>query len=46
MGDRYSIADMTFAILIGFAKNVGQDFFDLANIKRFHADVTSRDAFK
>lgn len=46
MGDRYSIADMTFAILIGFARNVGQDFFDLKNIARFHADVTSRDAFK
>ncbi len=46
MGDRYCIADMTFAILIGFAKNVGQDFFDLPNIKRFHTDVTSRDAYK
>ena len=46
MGDRYCIADMTFAILIGFAKNVGQDFLDMPSIKRFHDEVTSRDAFK
>ncbi len=46
MGDRYSIADMTLAILLGFAKNVGQDFFDLPNLARFHGEVTARDAFK
>ncbi len=46
MGNRYSIADMTLAILLGFSKNVGQDFFDLTNIKRFHEEVTSRPAFQ
>ncbi len=45
-GDRYSIADMTFAITLGFAKNVGQDYFDLENLARFHAAVTSRAAFQ
>ena len=46
MGTRYSVADMTLAILMGFAKNVGQDFFDLENLSRFHAEVTARDAFQ
>lgn len=45
-GDRYSIADMNFAIALGFAKNVGQDCFDMENLARFHAAVTSRPAFK
>jgi glutathione S-transferase len=45
LGDRYCVADMTLAILLGFAKNVGQDFFDLENISRFHADAMSRPAF-
>lgn len=46
MGDRYSVADMTLAITLGFAKNVGQDYFDLANLARFHGEVTSRPAFQ
>ena len=45
-GDRYSIADMTLAITLGFAKNVGQDYFDLKNLARFHGEVTSRPAFQ
>ncbi len=45
-GDRYSIADMNFAITLGFAKNVGQDYFDLENLARFHQDVASRAAFQ
>ena len=46
MGSRYCVADMTLAILLGFARNVGQDFFDLKNLSRFHKDATSRAAFK
>lgn len=46
VGNRYSIADMTLAILLGFAKNVGQDFFDLENLARFHSEVTARAAFQ
>jgi glutathione S-transferase len=45
-GDRYSIADMNFAIALGFANNVGQDYLDLTHLARFHADVTSRPAFQ
>ena len=46
LGDRYAIPDMTLAIVMGFAKNVGQDFFDLPNLSRFYADVTARAAFQ
>ena len=46
LGARYSVADMTLAILLGFAKNVGQDFFDLEHISRFHQEVSSRAAFQ
>jgi len=46
IGSRYCIADMTLAILVGFAKNVGQDFFDLKHIARHHAEVTARPSFK
>jgi len=38
LGDRYAIPDMTLAIVMGFAKNVGQDFFDLPNLSRFYAE--------
>ena len=46
LGDRYAIPDMTLAIVMGFAKNVGQDFFDLPNLSRFYAHVTARAAFQ
>lgn len=46
LGERYSIADMNFAITLGFARNVGQDHFDLPNLARFHGEVTSRAAFQ
>jgi len=46
VGDRYSVADITLAITLGFAKNVGQDYFDLANLARFHGEVTDRPAFQ
>ena len=46
LGDRYAIPDMTLAIVMGFAKNVGQDFFDLPNLSRFYAVVTARAAFQ
>jgi glutathione S-transferase len=45
-GDRYSVADITLAIAVGFARNVGQDYFDLENLARFHGEVTSRLAFQ
>jgi glutathione S-transferase len=45
-GGRYSVADMTLAIALGFARNVGQDYFNLENLARFHAEVTSRAAFQ
>ncbi|MDA7590345.1 glutathione S-transferase family protein [Pseudomonadales bacterium] len=46
LGDRYAIPDMTLAIVMGFAKNVDQDFFDLPNLSRFYAVVTARAAFQ
>ncbi len=45
-GDRYTVADMTLAIGVGFAKNVGQDYFDLENLARHHGEVTARPAFQ
>lgn len=45
-GDRYSVADITLAIATGFARNVGQDYFDLPNLARFVGEVTSRPAFQ
>jgi len=45
LGDRYCISDMTLAITLGFAKNVGQDLLSSENIARWHAEVTSRPAF-
>lgn len=45
LGERYSIADLTFAIAVTFAKNVGQDHTDLPNIERHRAAVTARPAF-
>lgn len=45
-GDRYSIADMTLAIVLGFAKNVGQELLGSEHIARWYGEVTSRAAFK
>lgn len=45
-GDRYSIADMTLAIVLGFAKNVGQELLSTEHIARWYNEVSSRDAFK
>lgn len=45
-GDRYTIADMTLAIVLGFAKMVGQDLLESEHIARWYAEVTSRDAFQ
>ncbi|XOV89770.1 MAG: glutathione S-transferase family protein [Pseudomonadota bacterium] len=46
LGERYTVADMTLAIALGFAKNTRQDFFDMEHLKRFHEEVTAREAFK
>jgi glutathione S-transferase len=45
-GDRYSIADMTLAITLTFAKNVGQDLLSAEHIARWYAQVTARPAFQ
>ena len=45
LGDRYCIVDMTLAIVLGFAKNVGQDLLVNENLARFHREVTSRPSF-
>ena len=45
VGDRYCIADMTLAITLKFAKNVGQDLLGAENISRWLDEVTSRPAF-
>jgi glutathione S-transferase len=45
-GDRYSIADMTLAITLTFAKNVGQDLLGAEHISRWYALVTARPAFQ
>ena len=44
-GDRYTISDMTLAIVLGFAKNVGQDLLGGENIARWYAEVTARPSF-
>lgn len=45
-GDRYSIADMTLAITLTFAKNVGQDLLGAEHIARWYVVVTARPAFQ
>jgi glutathione S-transferase len=45
-GERYSIADMTLAITLTFAKNVGQDLLSAEHISRWYAQVTARPAFQ
>ena len=45
-GDRYSIADMTLAVTLTFAKNVGQDLLGAEHISRWYAQVTARPAFQ
>lgn len=44
-GNRYTIADMTLAITLNFAKNVGQDLLSAEHIARWHAQVVARPAF-
>ena len=44
-GDRFTIPDMTLAIVLGFAKNVGQELLGGENIARWYAEVTARPAF-
>jgi glutathione S-transferase len=44
-GNRYTIADMSLAITLSFAKNVGQDLLAADHIARWHAQVTARPAF-
>lgn len=43
--DRYSVADMSLAITLSFAKNVGQDLLGAEHIARWHAQVVARPAF-
>ncbi|MFP6808562.1 MAG: glutathione S-transferase family protein [Pseudomonadales bacterium] len=45
VNDRYSVADMTLAITLNFAKNVGQDLLGGVNISRWHEQVMSRPSF-
>ena len=45
MGERYCVADMTLAIVLGFAKRVGEDVMDMENLARFSGEVTARPAF-
>lgn len=45
-GDQYRICDMTLAIILDFAKNVGQDLMVGENIKRWHSLVCERAAFQ
>ncbi len=44
-GNRYTIADMTLAITLNFAKEVGQDLLTAEHIVRWHKMVTERPAF-
>jgi|TARA_B100001964_G_scaffold180578_1_gene199526 glutathione S-transferase len=43
--NRYTIADMTLAITLNFAKEVGQDLLTAEHIVRWHKMVTERPAF-
>ena len=45
LGERYCVVDKTLAIVLGFAKNVGQDLLVNKNLARFHQEVTARPAF-
>jgi len=44
-GERYCVADMTLAITLGFARNVGQDLLGGENINRWISEVRARPAF-
>ena len=44
-GDRYTVADMSLAITLSFAKNVGQELLGAEHIARWHAEVVARPAF-
>ena len=44
-GDRFTIADLTLAIVLSFAKNVGQDLLAAEHIARWHGEVTARPSF-
>ena len=45
IGDKYTVADMTLAITLNFAKAVGQDLTSTEHIKRWLDAVTARPAF-
>jgi glutathione S-transferase len=44
-GDRFTIADMTLAIVLGFAKNVGQDLLGGEHVARWYAEISGRPSF-
>ncbi len=44
-GERFTIPDMTLAITLGFAKNVGQDLFGTEHIDRWYQLVNERPSF-
>lgn len=44
--DRYTIADLVLAVMVGFARNVGQNHLELPNLARHHAETTARPAFQ
>lgn len=45
-GDRYSIADITLAITLTFARNTGLDLLSTPHIAGWHERITARPSFK
>jgi glutathione S-transferase len=44
-GDAFSVADITLALTLTFARAVGQDLLQLPHLVRWHEKVSSRDSF-
>ncbi len=45
-GDSFSVADISLAVTLTFAKNTRQDFLDSPVIHEYHTRITSRSSFQ
>ncbi len=45
-GDRFTVADISLTVCLGFAGNVGQDLLHTPNLKAYHERNTARPSFQ
>jgi glutathione S-transferase len=45
-GERFTIADITLALTLSFARAVGQDLLQTPAVIAWHEKVSARDSFK